>query len=501
MKLEIIRSSVGVSLISGLRMVFAFLSQMAIAYYFGTSRELDIYLIASAMPLVVSGVVSALFSSSIIPILMNVRDDEREFLIALSSIFFYAIVICTVIGFTGLLFGKTLLSFTTSLYQNELSLAADLSKIIWGCIGIEGVISLFSCFYNFKKKFLFPSFLMLLPVIGMILGTIFFSKSMGIRGLAFGWMMMDVFSLLLIYSGSFRFLPRFTLRKIRSNNYFAISFLKSIIPIAISILPFTILPLIDSYWASSLEEGSMSYIGYSTRISLAIGSLVINGLYAVILPYLSEDVAKNNLCSFNANLQGSIKISFLIAIPVACAFYLYRDPLIASFLQRGKFTTLSTTGVVSLLPFYLAGSIMMFPSTLISRAFFAKQKSRSLSTISIVLICYYFVLSGLLVNKFSYIGIGVTYLTYWIFFFTASSLSLNNEILSKSLLIFTSKVLLNSLISTGLVFLVLEFVKISGLTKIALYIFFVIIIYAFSIKYILKVADLSRLIWNFPTSD
>jgi putative peptidoglycan lipid II flippase len=65
--MSLVKSSIGVSIISLFISIVSFINQIIIANYFGAGKSLDIYLLASSVPLMISGLVSSALSFSLIP--------------------------------------------------------------------------------------------------------------------------------------------------------------------------------------------------------------------------------------------------------------------------------------------------------------------------------------------------------------------------------------------------------------------------------------------------
>jgi len=445
---EIVKSSVFVSLITAGGLVIGFFSQVLIAYYFGTSREMDRFLVAYAFPSVFIGMAGAVFSSCLIPVVTPIKDEPQALKRALSTAFFFALAISLCIALFGFLGRGFILRTTTNLSKEDLELTITLGGLVWLIAGITILTSFISSVYQLTKSFVLPAVIFLLPTTGRILGTIIFANKLGIMSLILGEIVFSLLSLLVLLPIIFKYVS-FPLR-IEFSNSHTTSFLKAMVPVAISLTPFTILPSIDAFWASRLSEGSMSYIGYSTRIVVALGSLVVNGIYMVILPYLSEDIATDKGELFLSRLTSSIKAVLIFFIPIAifCSFFGYE--LLSVLFKRGMFTNESVKSVSVLLPFYLFGLVAMGPANLISRAYCAKREFTKFGIISLALIVIYFVLAGLLSKYLSFIGIGITYLTFWLLLFIVSTALLDRKIFSAVFITHSLKVVFCSIISVAI---------------------------------------------------
>jgi putative peptidoglycan lipid II flippase len=451
---DMVKSSVLVSLITAFSLVIGFLSQVLIAYYFGTSRDLDRFLIAYAFPSIFNGIGGAVFSSSLIPIVTPIMDSSEALKKTLSTAFFFTVVISFCIALFGFLGRAFILRVTTNLPQDDMILTVKLAGLVWLIAGVTILTSFVSSAYQLNKSFILPAMVFLLPTTGRILGTVIFANKLGIIGVILGEMVFCLLSLIVLLPIIFKYVS-FPLR-IEIDNPRAISFLKTMIPVSISLAPFTILPSIDAFWASGLPAGSMSYIGYSTRIVVVLSVLVVNGIYMVILPYLSEDIATDKGELFLSRVGNSIKAVLMFFVPIGAFCIFYRYQLIGMLFKRGMFTQSSVNEVASVLPFYLGGLLGMGPATLVSRAYHAKREFKKFGILSVAFIVMYFISAGVLSRYLSYKGIGIAYLAYWLLFFAISTLLLDKRIFSTEFFMHSLKAAFSAIVSVAISYFVLS---------------------------------------------
>jgi len=466
---EIVKSSVFVSLITAAGLVIGFLSQVLIAFYFGTSREFDRFLVAYAFPSVFIGMAGAVFSSCLIPIVTPIKNEPDAMKKAVSTAFFLAMATSLCIAVFGFFGRSFILRATTNLSQDDLAMTITLGGMVWVIAGITILTSFISAVYQLTKSFVLPAVMFLLPTTGRILGTVIFADKFGIKALILGEMIFSFLALLVMLPIIFKYVTIPV--KIDFGVSLAGDFLKAMVPVAVSMAPFTILPTIDAFWVSGLSAGSMSYIGYSTRITVALSALVINGIYMVILPYLSEDISNNNNDLFLSRLSSSIKAVLMFFIPIGFFCIFYRYQLIDILFKRGQFTQTSVNEVASVLPFYLLGLIGMGPAVLISRAYCAKREFMKFGIISAALVVMYFISAGLLSKYFSFIGIGITYLVFWLMLFIIGAVLLDKRVLSPQLVAHSLKTAFSAVLCVASSFFLtakLTFLGTAGVVLLAL---------------------------------
>ncbi len=448
-------SSLAVSLLGVANIGLGVINQIVIASYYGTSAELDCFLVASAVPSVFSGIALSLFSSSLVPMLTPIMHLSRDMSRAVTTVTILTAMATIIIVACGVWARGVILSPSASFDAECLELGTRLSGYIWVITGFVILNALCASLFNLLKRFLLPAVLSLLPTVGMIVGTLTLGSTLGIEGLVIGWLGMAVLSCIALIP----ILAQCGLAwdRLRIESRYVEEFLSTLMPVTVGLLPFTILPTIDAYWASRLPEGSMSYIGYCFRIVTGMGSLTVSGLYVVMLPYLSENVAHNDFNAFVRRLRLAIKSVMVITIPLVTFFAFFGGKVVTVLFQRGHFGEESAEAVSSLLPFYLIGLLAMTPATILSRGYFALKRYQRFGFLSLAAVVMYWVLSGVLSSHYSFYGIGVTYGIYWLLFLSAGIFLLDANIFNSDTLKSVLKCSACSVIGSAVAYVVFSY--------------------------------------------
>ncbi len=449
MALGVGRASLTVSLLSVISIVLGVVNQAVVAKYFGASPELDEFLIASAVPSLISGVGLSLFSSILVPSLTAIKADTEKLSASVTAATSLAAIGAIVTALIGVLATESILAVTTGLDGAKLRQVSEPARYIWIISALSIFGSYLTSLYHLRKEFLISAVTGIFPAIGMILGTVFLSSSIRIKGLVVGWLLATAIGCAILSPILFR--CGFSLKKLNLRNPYALDCLRAVVPVAMGIVPFTILPTIDAYWASQLPEGSMAFIGYCTRIVIGVGSLVVSGVYVVILPHLTQHLANNEIYLFSLKMQAAIKAVIVLIIPAATVFLFFGRDIVTLLFQRGQFNERSTEEVAALLPFYLVGLVAMAPTTIVSRGYFALREYREFAALGVAMILFYFVVAGAFSARLSLHGIGIAYALYWIMFFSIGIVALRRYLDLSDLVGPSCKSLICSVVSSGLV--------------------------------------------------
>ena len=405
---SIIRSSVIVTVFTVSAAALGFLSQVVIAYLFGASAELDAYLTAGALPLTFSGLVLGGIGYTLIPILSNTH--EKEVPRSVTSCFLATLGVASSMAVAGAFVSQYTLRWTApGLSAQKLELCAHLQVFFWLAAGFTVVASFFVGVSHFYKKFPVPAASTLITPVCTILSGLLWGRKLGVYSIAGGFLLGSMIQCVLV------FLAINAGRQLWSRGLSSVArqYLGTSVPVIISLLPYTLIPAIDAFWCARLPDGSLSYLGYATRISIGLAGVTVQGISAVIFPFLAQHSAVGEMDALRSRVVGALKFVLFLMIPMATLLFVVRAPVIALLFQRGRFNEQSTLGLSNVLPWYLVGMVSMAGMNIVSRGFYAVRDLRTPVLMAVCSLFCYFTLSGLLSRKYSYIGIGVTYALYW----------------------------------------------------------------------------------------
>jgi len=142
--------------------------------------------------------------------------------------------------------------------------------------------------------------------------------------------------------------------------------------------------LLDTWIASFLVTGSISWMYYADRmVEFPMGVFSI-ALATVILPGLSAHHAEQSPEHFNATLDWALRLTFLVSLPAAVALFLLAGPLVATIFAHGKFT--AHDGVMSsyALMAYALGLLGFSLVKVLAPGYFARQDTRTPVKVGII---------------------------------------------------------------------------------------------------------------------
>jgi putative peptidoglycan lipid II flippase len=409
-------SSILVSLATLLVSATSFLSQVVLAWRFGASSTMDIYLLAVSVPMFISAAFSVSLSYSLVPALLSYHPQPDSFRQISGILFIIFFLLAVLIASLGSLVTPWQIAILGTLLSNqEITEAIQIARVSWMTAGVMVLIAYLRGLHNAKQRFLLATFSSTVPPVCVIFAGLLATPNVGPIFIA--WAMLFGFvllvPLLLFHSYSDLNLSYTSLRAFPT----AKNYLIRLPLIILAVLCFIAFQVSDAFWASHLVEGNLAQLGYVQRLVVSLGNLVIAGPAAVILPKLSMAHSEGRSQDLLADVLRVIRMVLACALPVAVCVSVLAQPTVHLLFERGAFDQYATGEVSILLPWMMLGMVPMLCVVVIFRAIFARQEVLWAAGIGVCTSILYFILSGLLAQSFGALGIALAYsCTWWIIF-------------------------------------------------------------------------------------
>jgi putative peptidoglycan lipid II flippase len=132
--------------------------------------------------------------------------------------------------------------------------------------------------------------------------------------------------------------------------------------------------LINSIFASYLEDGAVSWLNIAFRLmQLPLGIFGV-AVATVTLPLVSRSAAAGNMPEFRGALAHALRLVLLLTIPSAIGLIILAEPIISLIYEHGRFTAASTLQTAGALRFYAAGLVGYAAIKVLAPAFYAIDK-------------------------------------------------------------------------------------------------------------------------------
>ena len=236
------------------------------------------------------------------------------------------------------------------------------------------------------------------------------------------------------------------------------NFLFLLVPAIIGNGAYQINLLIDMILASTLPDGSISYLYFADRINqLPLGVLGI-AISTALLPILSKHVKEKKINRANYSISESIKFGIFFSVPSFVGIFLLSKEIINFLFLRGEFTledSMLTSSALTALSFGLPAFILI---KILVVPFFANEDTKTPIKVSIFSMTLNLILNLILIKEFLHVGLAIaTSVSAWvnatILFLLLKKLGYKFD---KSIIIDLSKVLFSSFVMGCVLFFLMN---------------------------------------------
>ena len=486
-----------VTIFSILSAALGFVSQIVFASTFGASAEMDLYFKILSLPAIVTGISPIIFSSVFIPAFASFSKNQSELTKFINSIWIFILAF----GFLFFAVGVLISFITIDLFipENAIYLREEgiqVSLMVWVGSAFMIMSSYLSAILNYNRQFIKVAWTSLLPASFMITMVLSFSTVLGVRSISAGFCIAALVQFVFFIKAakiSFQYVEF----KVSNIPYKKQLLTQSCLAI-LSLLPFTMLAPIAYFWASKLEVGSISYLGYAQSFAGFLSVAASMGITVVSFPEWADKFARGKEQSSLYKVEQSLRYVLLIAMFAAGAFIALRIPILTLFYQRGSFSVDSVNNLASVVPWYLTAAVFVGGLNVMRNLFYSRGQYKDLAWLGLLTPIIFFVLAGGLKDEFSFVGIGMAYAVTMIFLFSFNIfLSRNTEekFLTSSFLFFilksASSVIAASIIAASMVSLVSS--SLSLLVGIPVCLVLFLVCYFALSKYLFKLKEINEI--------
>ncbi len=163
----------------------------------------------------------------------------------------------------------------------------------------------------------------------------------------------------------------------------------------------------DRVFASWLAAGSLSALAFAHRLAVAANNLFIDTLQQATFPHFAQLSAEQKFGTLSRQLFRYFRLLLFVAIPVAAAIALMADVVVRAVYQRGAFDETSVRLTSQALLCYALGFPALSASRLLSRTFFGLKDTRTPTKVALARLSVRVLLCWALVGPLAHLGIAL----------------------------------------------------------------------------------------------
>ena len=363
--------------------ITGFTREWLISSISGANEQTDIAVVLLTFPdLIVNLILGGGLSTSLIPFLSSLDNQNKKKFITQISIFIFLIFVIFALIFSINL--SLLWALLAPGIGQEIKQAANINfLIILFCLPICAITGVLTSYLNSKSNFKIAASGTILFNSGIIFGLfinipILWRISLGVL----------IGSLLRFFAQNYFIRVFNDMHGLFKENLIKKEFLKLFLFNFSFVTSIILMPTFGRAWASTINTGSLTLFSYGSRlIELPLG-IIIGSLTTVLLTKLTNDSSISNIIK-------SIKIVFLVTITISI-FAFFFTPLIVKIVYfKGQFNKNQIEELVSITRI---GYLFLVPQafiSLFSTIFSARKKQKILIPVGILMV--------ILINLLSYI--------------------------------------------------------------------------------------------------
>ncbi len=360
---------------------------------FGAGDTFDAFIAAFRIPdlifnLVVIGALSAAFIPMFTEKMISGKQGTKEaYRFALSVLNLMGIGI-GILSALYILLAPVIVPFLTPGFTGEkLALTIQLSRIMALQPFLLAISFVYSGILNSYKRFVAYAFAPILYNVGIIIGAVYFVPHMGIQGLAWGVVFGAALHVLVQYPSVRNVGFRWRVVLISSVEDWK-KLWRMMLPRVFGLAAQQTNLLIVTILGSGLLSGSISAFHLANNAQyIPIGIIGIAFAQAAF-PTLSEQIARKQKKAFLLTLTKSFRYIMFFVVPISALFFLLRAQIIRVLFGDGAFNWEDTAITYDTFGFLVMSIFAQATIPLLTRAFYAKQNTKTpvvVSLISIVL--------------------------------------------------------------------------------------------------------------------
>ncbi len=368
--------------------VLGLVREQAFAIMFGAGFAFDSFVVAFRIPnllrdLFGEGALSAAFVT-VFSDYDETRGREATWKLAGNVIVFVTILL-SFITLLGILFAdKIVLTLVDADFEkipDKVALTHLLTMIMFPFLLFISLSAVVMGILNTKGRFFIPALASSFFNLGSIIGGVTLAFLLGengqpsIVGMAIGTLIGGMLQLggqlPSLFRTDFTFMPRLDLKDPGLHRI-----LKLMAPAVFGLAALQINVFINTYFASSLQEGSISWLNYAFRFfQFPVGVFGV-AISVAALPLLSRQAATKDFTRLKETFTSSLTLAFSLTIPATVGLILLADPIIRIIFEHGNFSAADTFKTAEALRFYALGLFAYASVKVMVPVFYALDDTR-----------------------------------------------------------------------------------------------------------------------------
>ncbi len=366
--------------------IVGFFLQLIVAHYFGASSQTDAYFMAVSTSemlgkLLLGGSITAVFLPMFVERFTH-NQHASAWNLAVTLINLTTGIMLALLLLIAL-FARPFVSFIAPGFSPETAaLTINLLRLMLPAFLFLFLVDLITAILHSLRDFTVPALLRIITPTISIVTILLTVHRLGIYALALGTLLGSIIQLALVWWKASRhgFNYRFTCDP-RGSGLGHLLYL--VYPFIFSMLATQAAGITYRILASDLSTGSLSALKYAEKITQLLTIIFLNSVTTVIYPLLSTKAAQKDTFGFTQTTGSALRLTLLVAAPLAIGVAYLRQPFISLIYEHGSFSTDAALMTSTALGLLVIGLVTNTFSSIFGHAVLAIQKTRAAVLITI----------------------------------------------------------------------------------------------------------------------
>ncbi len=265
------------------------------------------------------------------------------------------------------------------------ALTVDLLRIQLGSAVLFGLGGLLVGVLNAHHIFFIPQLTASMYQIGQIFGVVILSRWLGIYGLAWGvvlgsglYLLIQIPTLLqLLKTENHKPAPADWSLFTDFTNPLVLHVLRLMGPRVLGAAIVQLNFWVNNNLASQMGSGFVNTLAYGFTLMLMAQAAIAQSVAIAVMPTFSAQFALGKQDEMRAALASALRGVLMLALPASLGLILLARPIVAMLYQRGTFDALAVEMTTWALGWYAAGMVGHALLEVLTRAFYARQDTRT----------------------------------------------------------------------------------------------------------------------------
>lgn len=404
--------------------VFGFIRDILIAVTLGAGPLADAFIVAFRLPNLFRRLFAeGAFNAAFVPIFagkleQSGKADAQIFAEQALAVLLWALLVVVLLFEIFMPYAIFAISAGFADTNEKLELVILLTRITFPYLLFISLVSLMAGALNSMQRFAAAAATPILLNLTLISGLIWFTQFFDTPAHVLAWAVAAAgiiqFVWLLYHCGKSGMWLRLPLPRLTPDVRIM---LRRILPGAIGAGVYQINLLIDTNFASFLQDGSITYLYVADRVTQLPLGVVGVAVGTALLPILSRQLKSDDPGAARDSQNRALEITLLLTLPAAVALLVIPMPITAALFQYQSFTAESAVATAAALGAYAVGLPAYVLIRTITPAYFAREDTATPVKVAAVALVVNLVLNIALIGPFQHVGLALaTSISAWLNF-------------------------------------------------------------------------------------